>query len=130
MTRTVLLVEDNLHNRYLATFLLEQQGYTVLGAADGPAAMDLARNHAPDLILLDIQLPGMDGYAVARALRAIHTTVAVPMIAVTSYAMPGDREKALAAGCTDYIEKPIDPDGFVARVARHLAISAAGESRA
>lgn len=116
MQRTILLIEDNEQNRYLTTFLLEQHDYKVVSAADGPRGIELARTLKPDLILLDIQLPVMDGYAVARALHGIESLRNTPIIAVTSYAMVGDREKALAAGCTGYIEKPIDPETFVAEI--------------
>lgn len=113
MKPKVLLIEDNAQNRYLTTFLLEQHGYTVLEASDGPAGIELARTFQPDLILLDIQLPSMDGYAVARALRSLDSMRLVPIVAVTSYAMVDDREKALESGCNGYIEKPIDPETFV-----------------
>lgn len=116
MTPTILLIEDNEQNRYLATFLLERHGYRVVQACDGPRGIAAAVAHVPDLILLDIQLPGMDGHAVARTLRGHASLAAVPIIAVTSYAMAGDREKAIAAGCNGYIEKPIDPDTFVAEI--------------
>jgi two-component system cell cycle response regulator DivK len=120
MSRTILLIEDNEQNSYLTTFLLEKQGYRVVSAADGPRGIELARTIAPHLVLLDIQLPTMDGYAVARLLREIEPLRDTPIIAVTSYAMMGDREKALDAGCTGYIEKPIDPETFVAEVAQFL----------
>ena len=113
MSKRILLIEDNEQNRYLATFLLERHGYHVDAAVDGPAGLAAAEASPPDLILLDIQLPGMDGHAVARALRGKATLQRVPIIAVTSYAMVGDREKSLAAGCDGYVEKPIDPDTFV-----------------
>ncbi|MDE3009366.1 MAG: response regulator [Pseudomonadota bacterium] len=113
MNRRILLIEDNEENRYLATFLLETHGWKIVHAADGPLALTTAAGIAPALILLDIQLPGMDGYAVARALRSQPALDGVPIIAVTSYAMPGDRERCMAAGCNGYIEKPIDPDTFV-----------------
>jgi two-component system cell cycle response regulator DivK len=116
MSRTVLLIEDNEQNSYLATFLLESNGYRVVAAGSGALGIAQARTFVPDVILLDIQLPGMDGYEVARQLRRIEAIAHTPIIAVTSYAMPGDREKALAAGCTGYIEKPIDPDTFVAEM--------------
>lgn len=118
MNATVLLIEDNEQNRYLATFLLEKHGFQVVCASDGPSGVELARTLDPALILLDIQLPGMDGYAVARALRALPGRQQTPIVAVTSYAMVGDREKCLAAGCNGYIEKPINPDTFVAEISR------------
>ena len=118
MNRTILLIEDNEQNRYLATFLLEQRGHRVVAAVDGAAGIAAAAALQPDLILLDIQLPRMDGYAVARALRAIESLRTTPIIAVTSYAMVGDREKSLAAGCTGYIEKPINPETFISEIER------------
>jgi CheY-like chemotaxis protein len=120
MKATLLLIEDNEQNRYLITFLLEQHGHQVVSASDGPQGLELARRSAPHLILLDIQLPTMDGLTVARRLRAMESLRSVPIIAVTSYAMVGDREKALAAGCNGYIEKPINPDTFVAEITRFL----------
>ncbi len=123
MNRTVLLIEDNEQNRYLATFLLERRGYRVVSAVDGAKAIELAGTFVPDIILLDIQLPAMDGYTVARILRGIPALQDTPIIAVTSYAMSGDRENALRAGCTGYIEKPIDPETFVTEVERFGAAS-------
>lgn len=119
-SRTVLLIEDNEQNRYLATFLLEGRGYTVAAASDGPRGVEMARSLAPGLIVLDIQLPTMDGYAVARSLRDVVELRTVPIVAVTSYAMAGDREKAIAAGCDGYLEKPIDPATFVDELERFL----------
>jgi two-component system cell cycle response regulator DivK len=104
-------------NSYLVTFLLERHGHTVVHAPDGPRAIAMARTLRPDLVLLDFQLPAKNGYAVVRALRALPSFVGVPIIAVTSCAMVGDREKALAAGCNGYIEKPINPETFVAEIA-------------
>jgi two-component system, cell cycle response regulator DivK len=121
MSRSVLLIEDNEQNRYLVTFLLERSGFTVHAFADGAGGIEAARAKIPALILLDIQLPMMDGYAVARALRENETLRSTPIVAVTSYAMPGDREKALEAGCTGYIEKPINPETFVDEVERALS---------
>jgi CheY-like chemotaxis protein len=120
MKPKIFLIEDNEQNRYLATFLLEKHGYEVVAAADGPAGIELARTVKPALILLDIQLPLMDGYAVARELRNNPALRDIPIIAVTSYAMVGDREKALAVGCNGYLEKPINPDTFVTEVERFL----------
>lgn len=119
--RTILLIEDNEQNRYLATFLLEKRGHRVLSAVDGPQGVSMAQKLCPHVILLDIQLPVMDGYAVARALREKAELRTVPIVAVTSYAMTGDREKVLAAGCTGYIEKPIDPETFVDEIEGYLA---------
>lgn len=112
----VLVIEDNDQNRYLATFLLERRGYTVQTAPDGRSGIEAAEALQPAVILLDIQLPGMDGYDVARALRRRESLADTPIIAVTSYAMVGDREKCLDAGCTGYIEKPIDPEVFVDQI--------------
>jgi two-component system cell cycle response regulator DivK len=120
MNRAILLIEDNEQNRYLVTFLLERHGYEVMAVADGARGIEAAQTMMPALILLDIQLPKMDGYAVARALRTIEALRDTPIVAVTSYAMMGDREKALASGCTGYIEKPINPATFVAEVERAL----------
>jgi len=118
--RTILMIEDNEQNQYLLRFLLERHGYQVVCASDGAHGIELARRNAPLLILLDVQLPIMDGYSVARALRSNAALRDTPIIAVTSYAMTGDREKALESGCTGYIEKPIDPDTFVAEMERWL----------
>lgn len=93
-------------------------------AADGPAGLALAAEIDPALILLDIQLPDMDGYAVARALRANPKLAAIPVVAVTSYAMSGDRERCIEAGCTGYMEKPIDPQTFTSQVEAFLGTSA------
>lgn len=118
---TILLIEDNAQNRYLVTFLLEHHGYLVVAAPTGPAGIAAATALQPAMILLDIQLPEMDGYAVARMLRRQAGLANTPIVALTSYAMPGDREKTLAAGCSHYMEKPIDPDSFVAEIERVLA---------
>jgi len=119
MSRTILLIEDNEQNRYLATFLLEKSGHRVVSAPDGARGIELARELLPDIVLLDIQLPTMDGYAVARALRGLNGLATTPIIAVTSYAMVGDREKAIEAGCTGYLEKPIHPETFVSEIEMH-----------
>jgi len=92
----------------------------VLSAVDGARGLVLARENKPNVILLDIQLPGMDGYEVARRIRQDAMLQDIPVIAVTSYAMGGDREKALGAGCNGYLEKPIDPETFVADVRAFL----------
>lgn len=120
MRARILVIEDNEQNLYLTTFILEKHGYEVIQAREGSEGARLAGQVGPDLILLDIQLPEMDGYAVAQALRSNPALDGVPIVAVTSYAMVGDRERILAAGCTGYIEKPINPDTFVSQVAAHM----------
>ncbi len=121
MKKKILIIEDNQQNLYLMRYLLEDCGYEVFEAIDGKEGIEAAASISPDLILLDIQLPTMDGYAVARALRQNGKLAATPIVAVTSYAMPGDREKTLAAGCSGYIEKPIDPDTFPAQVEKSFS---------
>ncbi len=121
MNRKILYIEDNDQNLYLVTYILEKSGYTVVSARDGQEGIEAAVRERPALILLDIQLPGMDGHAVAKRLRQDEGLAGIPIIAVTSYAMAGDREKALEAGCTGYIEKPIDPGTFVSQIEHHLA---------
>ena len=122
MRPRVLVIEDNEQNLYLVTFLLERHGLEVVAVRDGRSGIEAATRIKPDLVLLDIQLPVLDGYAVARALRANPELANVPIVAVTSYAMVGDRERCLEAGCTDYIEKPIDPEKFLLQIARHLPL--------
>jgi len=129
MKTKILLIEDNEQNRYLLTFLLEKHGYEVIQAVDGLQGIEAAERVRPDLILLDIQLPGMDGYQVAAELRNISSLQHTPIIAVTSFAMPGDREAGLKAGCTGYIEKPINPDTFVDEIMPFIANEEAGESK-
>ncbi len=120
MKRKILLIEDNDQNRYMTTFLLERHGYEVVSAVDGPSGIEMASRIQPCLILLDIQLPQMDGHAVARALRQNPALDGVPIVAVTSYAMVGDRENILASGCDGYMEKPINPETFVAEMEGYL----------
>jgi CheY-like chemotaxis protein len=129
MKSQILIIEDNEQNLYLVTFILEKFGHTVIPARDGQTGIDIARVKCPDLILLDIQLPIMDGYEVAKELRKILGNV-VPIIAITSYAMPGDREKAMEAGCSDYLTKPINPDTFMSNIEQYLTgpVGSAGGS--
>jgi CheY-like chemotaxis protein len=119
MKSNILIIEDNEQNLYLVTFILEKYGHNVIPAHNGQTGIEIVKVTRPDLILLDIQLPVMDGYEVARELRKILGN-SVPIIAITSYAMPGDREKALEAGCTDYITKPINPDTFMTNIDQYL----------
>jgi CheY-like chemotaxis protein len=116
----ILIIEDNEYNLYLETFILEKAGHVVIQARTGELGIEMAGRQRPDLILLDIQLPEMDGYAVAVALHQNPALADVPIIAVTSYAMVGDRERTLESGCTGYIEKPINPETFLTEVTGFL----------
>jgi len=127
MNPVVLVIEDNEQNLYLIRFLLEKNGFTVIEATDGEKGVEMAKKTKPHLILLDVQLPQMDGYAVARELRKNSELAKTSIVAVTSYAMVGDRERALAAGADGYIEKPIDPDTFIVKIAQHLPVGMRGE---
>jgi two-component system cell cycle response regulator/two-component system cell cycle response regulator DivK len=118
--KNILLVEDNEVNRRLAGFLLRSHGYEVREATTAVAAFEMVDKERPDLIVMDIQLPGMDGLQATRQLKEQPSTAEIPVIAVTSYAMKGDREKALAAGCAGYVTKPIDKNTFIQAVAAQL----------
>ena len=118
--KKILLVEDNPVNRRLAVFLLRSQGYEVHEATTAQEAFENIEKERPDLIVMDIQLPGMDGLEVTRRIKAQPATADIPVIAVTSYAMKGDREKALAAGCVGYVTKPIDKNIFIQEIATRL----------
>lgn len=107
--QTALIIEDNENNMELITFILEAHGYGTLRAMTGSEGIALAIAAIPDFVLLDIQLPDMDGAEALKAIRGTEVGRHMPIIAVTSYAMSGDRERLLAAGCNGYIEKPIDP---------------------
>ena len=120
MAKTLLIIEDNEQNFYMMRFLLEKKGFRVLGAENGRLGVQMARQHKPDGILLDIQLPEMDGYAVAAELKRHDDLAGIPIIAVTSYAMVGDRDHILAAGANGYIEKPINPDTFVEEISQFV----------
>ena len=113
---TILIVEDNPDNRKLAGTVLEFAGYQVLQADDAVAGMALARSRQPALILMDIQLPGMDGLTATRLLKGDPETRAIPVLAVTAFAMRGDEERMLAAGCDGYLAKPFDYKDLLARV--------------
>jgi CheY-like chemotaxis protein len=121
MNNRLLVIEDNEQNLYLIRFLLEKNGFSVIVAEDGKTGVDLALRCDPLAILLDIQLPEMSGFAVVAELRKHRCFDAVPIIAVTSYAMVGDREQILATGATGYIEKPINPETFIAEIRNYLS---------
>jgi CheY-like chemotaxis protein len=116
-----LIIEDNEQNMYMLSFLLEKNNYEVMQAFNGIDGVKAAIENSPDFILLDIQLPGMDGYQIARELRKRNNLKYIPIIAVTSHAMVGDREKAMEAGATGYIEKPIDPDNFIQKMESYFS---------
>jgi two-component system cell cycle response regulator DivK len=117
---TVLVIEDNVANMKLATFLLQSAGHTVLSATDAEAGLTLARGHQPSLILMDIQLPGMDGLEATLVLKAADATRSIPVIALTALAMMGDEERIRAAGCDGYIAKPMHYRAFLSTIAAHL----------
>jgi two-component system cell cycle response regulator DivK len=117
---TVLVVEDNPANMTLAVFLLQSAGHSVLSATDAEAGLMLARDKRPDLILMDIQLPGMDGLEATQLLKQDAATRAIPVIALTALAMKGDEERIRAAGCDGYIAKPLAYRDFLASVAGRL----------
>src|SRR5688572_30036544 len=117
----VLVVEDNVSNMTLATFLLKSAGHTVLGATDAEKGLTIARAEQPELILMDIQLPGMDGLEATALLKGDVTTRAIPVIALTALAMKGDEERIRAAGCDGYIAKPLAYKSFLATVSALLA---------
>jgi two-component system cell cycle response regulator DivK len=110
MSKRILYIEDNLENRLLMRRVLTAEGYVVEEAVDGPLGLQQAAESPPDLILIDINLPEIDGYEVTARLKQLPNLTGVPIIAVTANVMKGDREKTLAAGCDGYIQKPIDID--------------------
>jgi CheY-like chemotaxis protein len=120
MGRVILIVEDDPKNLKLIRDLLQIRGYTALEATDGKQGVDMARAKMPDLILMDIQMPVMDGFEAISILKADPVTKSIPIIALTAFAMQGDREKCIEAGCNDYITKPLDTRAFVTKVKEYL----------
>ena len=118
--KRILVVEDNHDNLYLIDFILSHAGYTVIQAGSGEEGIEAAQKEKPDLILMDLQLPGIDGLETARMIRCSGIDHDIPIVALTSFAMTGDRERALAAGCTGYLEKPINPDTFLRDITAFL----------
>ena len=116
MTKRILMVEDTEDNRQIVRDLVASVGYELLEAGDGAEGVAKAAEHKPDLILMDIQMPVMDGYEATRRIKADPALKAIPIIAVTSYALSGDEEKARAAGCDGYIAKPYSPRQMLAKV--------------
>jgi two-component system, cell cycle response regulator DivK len=116
--KTALIIEDNPDNMVLITRFLEKFGYLTLQAVTGMEGFEMALQERPDFIILDIQLPDIDGTEVLRKIRSSEIGNSIPIIAMTSYAMSGDREKLLSAGCDGYIEKPIDPERVISQIRR------------
>ncbi len=114
--KTVLVVEDNMDNMELITVILERNGYKVLTAETGQQGIDIATEEQLDFIILDIQLPDMDGMKVIRMIRSLKINEDIPIIAMTSYAMSGDRQKVMSAGFNGYIEKPIEPENVISQI--------------
>ena len=117
--KTVLYIEDNLHNRRLVRRTLERRGYTVIEAEDGISGLKMVQDLKPPLVILDIGLPGMDGLEIVSRMKADTELREIPVIAVTASAMRGDRERFLAAGCDDYISKPVEVLELINKVAAH-----------
>lgn len=119
--KIVLIVEDNPENLYIATYIMKKVGCRFVTAGDGQQAIEQAKAHKPDLILMDINLPTLSGYETTQRLREMEDFKETPIIAVTALSMTGDRQKALEAGCTDYVSKPLDPFKFMDTVRKYLS---------
>lgn len=118
--KTIVVIEDNELNMKLVRGLLSMGNYDIHEAGDAESGIELARQHLPDLILMDIQLPGMDGLTATRLMKEDSVFDDIPIVALTSYAMDGDEEKATESGCSGYISKPIDTRSFLETIARYL----------
>jgi two-component system cell cycle response regulator DivK len=121
MNGTVLLVEDNADNRAIYRMILEHFGYEVIEAHDGEAGVRLARDHLPDLILMDVSLPRIDGYTATGMLKADPATMHIPVVALTAHALAGEEQRARRAGCDSYLAKPVEPKRVVEEVRQLLA---------
>ena len=125
---TILYIEDDFQNRVLVRRILEASGFTIIETENGKTGLQIAQDRKPDLILMDINLPEIDGYEVTSRLKQIDALAQVPIIAMTANVMKGDREKTLAAGCDGYIQKPIDVDLLADQINNYLAIDERGKS--
>ena len=121
MSAQILIVDDNLTNLKLVAYLMRSKGYEVTTAVDADSALEAIRATKPEVILMDLQLPGIDGLELTRRLKKDPATRDIKIIAVTAYAMKGDQDKAMAAGCDDYVTKPIDTRTLPETIARHLS---------
>ena len=120
VSRTILLVEDHEDNRIVYTTILEHVGYTVLLAGDGAEGVRLAREKSPDLVLMDVSIPVMDGWTATATLKADPATASIPIVALTAHALAGDRERAAEVGCDGYLAKPVEPRRVLEEVRRFL----------
>jgi CheY-like chemotaxis protein len=118
--KTVMLVEDNPHNRKIFSGMLAHAGFRVIEAEDGYQALEKVKTEKPDLILMDLSIPGVDGWEVTRRLKSLEHSKSIPIIALTAHAMRGDEERAIQAGCDGYLAKPISPKKVVEEVKRYL----------
>jgi len=118
--KKILVIEDNENNLYLIRYIFEKNGFEVIEAMDGISGVNKAIEEIPDMILMDIQLPDINGLEATQRIRNSEEAKDVPIIALTSYAMTGDREKSIAAGCTGYIEKPINPQTIMEEIEAYL----------
>ena len=121
LNSTILYVEDNFENRVLIRRILQAEGYIVLEAENAAEAMSAVRSQRPDLILMDINMPDVDGYSLTATLKSLQKLQGVPVVALTANVMKGDRERSFQAGCDGYIQKPVDVDHFPAQIAAYLA---------
>lgn len=118
--KTILHIEDNFDNRRLVRKILQANGYEVFDAENAEIALELIKHHKPDMILMDINMPGTDGYTLTSEIKSLPQYCHIPILAITANAMKGDRERSINAGCDAYIEKPIDIDHFLEQVKRFL----------
>lgn len=116
----ILVIEDNVDNLQLVVFLLERAGYEVLKAVDGRMGLDLVNQHKPNLVLIDLSIPEIDGWTLAQQIKATPETAGIILVALTAHTLPGDRKRALEAGCNGYISKPLDVRNFVSQVETFL----------
>jgi CheY-like chemotaxis protein len=123
MVKSILIVEDNLGNLELLKDIFEPRGYNTIGVVNGQDALNIISDNPPDLVIMDIQLPGMDGYTVTKKIKQNPKTNKIPVIAITAYALREDREKALNAGCDEYMSKPIDTREIVTMVEKFIGPS-------
>ncbi len=118
--KKILVVDDDKNNQYLISVILRKNGFDVVIAGDGFEGVEAAKKQLVDLVIMDLKMPGMDGYKAAMGIRRLEDYQSVPIIALTSYAMAGDKKKALAAGCDEYMSKPINPETFMDEIRKYL----------